>query len=148
MLQVYEYVESDIDTMKFNYWARLLKNNKSLKKIKAYLSSRNTYSYTLCEDKKPIAIVSFHEYEPDCYDGFIVASDEFKKPAHAIKMKWLITRLAEGFGAVRVQTSSENNSQLNKWHTFLGFKLEKENHFKHKGINYNLWSKSWEQEQH
>ena len=134
-------MEKDIDEMKFNKWAWHLKNKKALKNIKAYLKS--AYSYTIY-DKKPIAILSFHEYDNNKYDGCIIADESFgDNPKYAIKMKWLIQRLIKDFKMQRVQTLSEDSPELNKWHEFLGFKLEKERCEKIKGVELNLWGMEW-----
>lgn len=146
MIKVFDYIESDIDNMKFNKWARHLKSSKNLKRIKQYL--KMAYSYTLYDDK-PVAILAFDEYAEDKYDGCIIADECFSNnPKYAIKMKWLIGVLAEKMGATRVQTLSEDSPELNKWHEFLGFKLEIKDAETIKGIRQNLWGMEWEQQQH
>lgn len=135
-------MESDINEMKFNHWARILKNSKALKNIKEYL--RLAHSYTLY-DNKPIAILAFDEYDKDKYDGCIIADESFSSnPKYAIKMKWLINLLIKKFNMKRVQTTSEDSPELNKWHEFLGFKLEKKDSLIKKGVHYSLWGMEWE----
>lgn len=143
MIKFFKYIESDIDNMKFNHWGRILKNSKCLRNIKAYLE--NSYSYTIYDDK-PVAILSFHEYDKDKYDGCIIADEDFdKNPKYAIKMKWLINRLVKDFKPERIQTTSEDSPALNKWHEFLGFELEKKDYYVKNRIKYNLWGMKWEQ---
>lgn len=149
MLNAYSYISTDLDKMRFNHWGRLLKSSKNLKKIKKYLSAPMTQSFTVCDNGKPIGILAFHEYEKDKYDGCIIASDEFgNSPKHAIFMRRLIRTAIETYDVKRVQTLSENDPRLNRWHEFLGFKLEKENCTEFRGIKHNLWSVEWVQEQH
>lgn len=142
MIKIFEYMESDLDNIKFNHWGRVLKSSKCLKNMKAYLSM--AHSYTLY-DEKPIAILAFDEYDKDKYDGCIIADEDFaKNPKYAIKMRWLIKRLIKDFNMKRVQTTSEDSPKLNKWHEFLGFKLEKKDSETYRGIKYNLWGMEWE----
>lgn len=142
MIKIFKYMESDLDNMKFNHWGRILKNSKCLRNLKAYLDKAN--SYTLYDDK-PIAILAFDEYDKDKYDGCIIADEDFgKNPKYAIKMRWLVHRLIKDFKMKRVQTTSEDSPQLNKWHEFLGFKLEQKDSETHRGIKYNLWGMEWE----
>lgn len=142
MIEVYEYIEKDIDSMKFNHWARFLKSKKALKSIKRYLSQ--AHSYTLF-DKKPIAILAFDEYEKGKFDGCIIADECFgDNPKYAIKMKILIKYVIKKFEMKRVQTTSEDSEELNKWHQFLGFNLEKKDYWEYKGIKHNLWGMEWE----
>ena len=75
MTCIYKYIESDIDNMKFNKWGWVLKSNKKLKEIKQLL--RDGHSYTIF-DEKPLAILSFFEYDKDRYYGFIIADEKFK----------------------------------------------------------------------
>lgn len=142
MIKVFKYMESDLDNMKFNYWGRILKSSKCLRNLKAYLNT--AYSYTLYDDK-PIAILAFDEYDKGKFDGCIIADEDFgKNPKYAIKMKWLVNRVIEEFNMKRVQTTSEDSPALNKWHEFLGFKLEKKDCETHRGIKYNMWGMEWE----
>lgn len=143
MIGAYEYIESDFDKIKFNKWAWYLKDKKSIKKTKAYFRDANTY--TLIANDKPLAILSFHEYEPTHYDGCILADEHFEdNPKYAIMMKKLILHVINKYGMKRVQTESEDDPQLNKWHEFLGFKLEKKHSLIHRGKPFNLWSMEWQ----
>jgi hypothetical protein len=145
MIKYCQYLEIDIDDMKFNRYARLLKSEKVIKKIKARLKARESYSYTLFEDDTPVAIMSFQEQENDCYDCLMIASDFFTVK-HAVAVKRFMNNVALRIGAKKVITASENCPELNRWHEFLGFTLEKENDFEYRKIKHNIWSKSWEQE--
>ena len=138
MIKVFEYMESDIDSMTINHWARILKNKKNLRNIKAYLKS--AHSYTLFDDKH-VAILAFNEYDKGMYDACIIADVSFAdNPKYAIKMRWLIHKLMEVFNMKRLQTTSEDDPKLNKWHEFLGAKMEKKDSDIIKGVHYNLWS--------
>lgn len=149
MISAFSYISSDLDKIKFNHWGRFLKNGKSLKKIKKYLSNPMTQAFTVCDNGNPIGILAFHEYEKDSYDGCIIADACFgSKPNHVVFMRRLIITAIKTYEMKRVQTLSENDPKLNKWHEFLGFKLEKENNFEFRGVKHNLWSITWEQEQH
>ncbi len=144
MIKVFEYLESDIDQMRFNHWGRHLKNSKNLRKVKRFL--KENHSFTIY-DNKPVAILSFYEYDKDKYYGCIIASDCFgDSPKYAIKMKWLIDRCIKEFGAKRVETISEDSPKLNKWHEFLGFEIEKKDVAIEKDVHYSLWSIKWEQQ--
>lgn len=143
MIEVYSYIEKDLDSMKFNHWARFLKSKKSIKNIKSYLN--NAYSYTMFDNDKPIAILAFDEYEKGKYDGCIIADESFgDNPKYAIKMKKLVEFVIKKFDMKRVQTISEDSEKLNKWHEFLGFTLEKKDYWEYKGIKHNLWGMQWE----
>jgi hypothetical protein len=142
MIKIYEYLETDINQIKFNHWGRSLKNSKNLKKIKENL--KRGHSFTIF-DEKPVAILSFFEYDKDRYYGYIIADEDFaKNPKYAIKMRWLIKRVADEFSPKRVETISEDAEKLNRWHEFLGFKLEKQHCWQKKDVQYNLWSMEWE----
>lgn len=143
MIDVYKYIESDFDKIEFNKWAWYLKNKKTIKRVKAYFRDSNTY--TIVADEKPIAILSFDEYEPSKFDGCILADVHFEdNPKYAIMMKKLVNFVIKKYNMKRVQTESEDDPQLNKWHKFLGFKLEKKNVFVHRGKSFNLWSMEWQ----
>lgn len=140
MIKVFHYLERDIDCMKFNHWCRRLKSAKNLRRIKSYL--HNEHAYTLW-DERPIAILGFHEYDKGKYDGCIIADVEFgKNPKHAIKMKKLIEQVIKEYKMQRVQTTSEDSAELNKWHEFLGFKAEENTVIK--GVNFIKWGMQWD----
>lgn len=142
MISIYKYIESDIDNMKFNKWGWVLKNGKKLKTIKQML--KLGHSYTIF-DEKPIAILSFFEYDKDRYYGFIIADECFESnPKYAIKMKYLIGRLVKDFNPKEVVTISEDAPDLNKWHEFLGFKMEERNVKTYRGKPFSKWSIKWE----
>lgn len=143
MIGAYEYIETDFNKIKFNKWSWYLKDRKSIRKTKEYF--RLAHSYTLMADNKPIAILGFHEYEPTHFDGCIVADKHFEdNPKYAIMMKRLVNHLIDKYNMKRVQTTSEDDPQLNKWHEFLGFKLEKKNIITYRDKPFNLWSMEWQ----
>lgn len=140
MIEIYRYEPQDIE-MKFNKWAWPFKSKKALKGIKKYLEV--FYGYTIYDTNldKPVAILGFHEYEDRKFYGCIIASKLFEKnPKYAIKMKFLIGKVREQYGAERVETISEDAPKLNKWHEFLGFHKEESlpNHYQ--GRDFILWS--------
>ena len=142
MIKVFDYMEHDLDLIRFNHWCRILKNTKCLRNMKEYL--REAHSYTLY-DERPIAILAFHKYNDGMYDGCIIADEDFgKNPKYAIRMKKLIEQVVKHFNMKRVQTTSEDSPVLDKWHTFLGFKLEKKDALIKRGIHYNLWGMQWD----
>lgn len=143
MINAYEYIESDFDGIKFNKWAWYLKDKRSIKKVKKYFKEACTY--TLFSDDKPIAILSFHEYEPTHFDGCILADECFgDNPKYAVMMKKLVNLLIKKYDMKRVQTTSEDSPELNKWHEFLGFSLEKKHCMTHRKKPFNLWSMEWQ----
>lgn len=143
MIGAYEYIESDFDKIKFNKWAWYLKSKRTIKKVKEYFRLANTY--TLIANDKPIAILSFHEYEQGKFDGCILADECFENnPKYAIVMKRLVDHVIEKYDMKRVQTESEDDPQLNKWHEFLGFKLEKKHNSIYRNKPFNLWSMEWQ----
>lgn len=139
MINCYTYMEKDFDTIRFNKWAWYLKCKKNSKALKDYL--KKAEAFTLFDGDKPIAILGFHEYDINKFDGCIVADECFgDNPKYAIKMKQLINICRDKYKMKRVQTTSEDAEALNKWHEFLGFKVEKENVMSYRGHSFKLWS--------
>ena len=140
MIEIYRYEPQDIE-MKFNKWAWPFKSKKALRGIKKYLEA--FYSYTIYDTTldKPVAILGFHEYEDGRFYGCIIASELFEKnPKYAVKMKFLIGKVCEQYGAERVETISEDAPALNKWHEFLGFHKKKSLPEYYRGRDFILWS--------
>ncbi len=126
MIEIYAYEPQDLENMKFNKWAWPLKNHKSLLRTKKYLHYFNSYTIYDTKLDKAVAILGFHEQKPGDFYGMIVADECFgDNPKYAVKMKFLIGKVKEQFGAESVETVSENAPALNKWHEFLGFHKEK-----------------------
>jgi hypothetical protein len=57
-------------------------------------------------------------------------------------MKKLIEQVIKEYKMQRVQTTSEDSAELNKWHEFLGFKAEENTVIK--GVNFIKWGMQWD----
>lgn len=148
MFKVYEYIESDLDKLKFSHWSRYLKNKKMLKGIKRYLADKNTAAFSFFDDDKPIAVAAVsYEGDDEWYVVFIASEEYEKKKTNAIHTKRFLEIVADKFEIKRLITHSENDERLSVWHNFMGFKLEEENAEVIKGIKHNLWSREWVQQQ-
>lgn len=140
-LKIYQYQPEDLNGFDFNHYSRHLRNKKNLAAMKAFLI--NAHSYTIFDTSinKAVAVLAFVEYAPHQFNGCIIASRLFaKNPKYAVKMRYLVNCVKRDFAAFRVETISEDKPKLNKWHEFLGFKLEKKlpAYVAHK--DYVLWS--------
>lgn len=146
MFKVYEYIESDLDKLKFSHWSRYLKNKKMLKGIKRYLSDKNTLAFSFFNDDEPIAIGAVsYEGNDEWYIVFIAGEKFETKPTYALHTRKFLDIVIDRLEIKRLITHSENDKRLSAWHTFMGFKLEKENAEVIKGIQHNLWSREWVQ---
>lgn len=141
-MKIYKYIEQDIDLMVFNHWGRRLKSSRALKKLKEFLKSSEAYTIY---DEKAVAVLAFREYEKGCWECGIIADESFNT-RHVVKMKWLINKCIEKYKPKRIQTLSEDNDKLNKWHEFLGLQKEKTGVTIGKEKNLVLWSMEWEQD--
>ncbi len=95
--------------------------------------------HTLLDDDKPVAFIAFYEYGERVYNAFIMASKDLK-PSHGRAIKkalWDGIRLKK---AIRVETTSLDTPELNRWHEFLGLKCDgyKKKYFA--GRDYKSWS--------
>jgi hypothetical protein len=137
MIKVCAYNTDDLEDMSFNKYAKKLEKDDNLEKMKAFLDINETYTIF---DEKAVGILGICEYEPGAWYGCIIASNDFgRNPKYAIKMKWLTKQLIALHNPKRVQTISENNPALNKWHEFIGLRQEailEDNNV--------LWSMTWE----
>ena len=143
MIEIYKSETGDLDRIKFNYWARDMKNSKAIKAFKRYMSNPMVQSFTIYDTAidKPVAIMACHEYIEKCWYCCVVADECFgDNPKYAIKMKHLAHCVIKDFGMQYVQTKSEDEPRLNKWHEFIGFKREKSLPNHKNGINYIIWS--------
>ena len=143
MIEIYKAETSDLDRIKFNHWARDMKNSKAIKNFKRYMSNPLVHSFTIYDTAidKPVAIMACHEYIEKCWYCCVVADECFgNNPKYAMKMKHLAHCVIADFGMQYVQTKSEDEPSLNKWHEFIGFKQEKKLPNHKNGIDYIIWS--------
>lgn len=144
-MKVFDYIEKDLDTMKFNRYGWDLKSTKDIKRIKKFLENANSFTLYDEQREKALAILSFTEYDTDKWYGLIIADECFgDNPKYAIKMKWLVWECIKRFEMKCTETESEDEEKLNKWHEFLGFKLVKKHSRKFRGRWFNLWRIEWE----
>ena len=145
MFRVYGYIEADVDKLVFNHWSRHFKNKRMVKNVKKFFAMPETYSFTICDGVKPVAIIAFHEEgNGQFYGAMLTSVDYSEKPIFSLHTKRFIEQFAKKMGIKKLITHSENESSLNRWHSFLGFTLEKKDDFQYKGIKHNLWSMTWE----
>lgn len=141
-IRIYHYLPEDLDKFEFNKYSRKLKNNKKdLAAMKFFLAQAHSYTLFDTTTHKVVAVLAFFEYAPHRFNGCIIASRLFgKNPKYALKMRYLINCLRHDFTPERVETISEDIPQLNKWHQFLGFKLEMKLPAYLEKRDYILWS--------
>ena len=132
----------DIDLLEFNKHAWTLKSKKAIKEFKQYLNSPIVKSYTMWdkENNRPLLVLAFHQYVRGCFYAQIVADKRFGKPSHIKLFRKTIDKCIANFNMQYIQTVSEDVEDLNKWHTFIGWKKEKDipNYYRKK--NFILWS--------
>ena len=132
----------DIDLLEFNKYAWTLKSKKALKEFKQYLKQPLVKSFTMwdCDNNKPLLVLAFHSYVKGCYYAQIVADKGFGNPSHIKLFRKAIDKCIAEFGMQYIQTISEDEKELNKWHTFIGWHKEKDmpNYCRKK--NFILWS--------
>lgn len=132
----------DIQLLEFNKYAWTHKSKKALKELKEYLECPLVSSFTMWdfEKSKPLLVLAFHEYVKGCYYAQIIADKEFGKPSHIKLFRKTVDKVIADFNMQYIQTVSEDEEDLNKWHTFIGWRKEKvlPNYYRKK--NFILWS--------
>lgn len=82
------------------------------------------YKFTLVDDKSDVlCIMAFKRYWGDCWMTCSLMSENIK-PSHARELKRFLHTVINDFGMQRMQTHDLDCSFLNRWHEWLGFKLE------------------------
>lgn len=91
---------------------------------------------TMVNDEKVVCIIGYVNYWGNNYKAFLSISEDFKQSR---ELKEYIYNLIEELNMERVETESPDNETLNRWHEFLGFKLEgtKVNFMDNQ--DYNVW---------
>lgn len=132
----------DIKLLEFNKHAWTHKSKRALKELKKYLEHPLVSSFTMWDfdNNKPLLVLAFHEYVRGCYYAQIVADKEFGKLSHIKLFKKTIDKVITDFKMLYVQTVSEDNDELNRWHSFLGWKKEREFTNFYRKKNFILWS--------
>lgn len=92
------------------------------------------------EDGMVAAILCFRCYWGKNWDGFFLIAEHFE-PHLAIVLKEFIESTMERLDADRLQTCSVACKKLDKWHEFLGFKLEGMRQKMLYGKDYNMWAR-------
>lgn len=132
----------DIKLLEFNKHAWTHKSKKALKELKEYLECSLVSSFVMWDfDKnKPLLVLAFHEYVRGCFYAQIIADKEFGKPSHIKLFRKTIDKVIQDFNMKYIQTVSEDDKELNKWHSFIGWHKEKDlpNYYRNK--NFILWS--------
>jgi len=89
------------------------------------------------------AIIGFLNYNENNYKGFFVISEDFK-PTHLKELKKGVEGLFKELNLKRLETESLDCEELNRWHEFLGFKLEGTKRKCLNGNDYNVWGLLWD----
>lgn len=132
----------DIKLLEFNKYAWTHKSKKALKELKQYLECPMVSSFTMWDfDKnKPLLVLAFHEYVRGCFYAQIIADKEFGKPSHIKLFRKAVKKVIEDFNMLYIQTVSEDDEELNKWHSFIGWKKERSFPNFYRKKNFILWS--------
>lgn len=95
---------------------------------------------TMWEKDMVAAILCFKCYWGQNWHGFFLIAQDF--PAKlGRKIRAFIISTMERLGAERLQTDSVACPTLDKWHKFLGFKLEGTREKLMNGRDYNMWAR-------
>ena len=93
---------------------------------------------TQISDDQVKSVSLYMEYAPRCWIVSIAMTKDFKMK----DAKELRRHLYDGMlihDAERVQTDSQDDETLNRWHKFLGFTLEGTRKKFMNGLDYNMW---------
>lgn len=96
------------------------------------------YKHTLVDGSDVKAIICFRKYWGNNFIAFFLISDDIK-PMNARELKRFIYEAADAFQAQRIQTDSQDCDTLNKWHKFLGFRLEGKREKMLYDKDFNMW---------
>ena len=100
----------------------------------------NLNKVVLCNNKeKAVAVLLWFEYSKEKAHAGIIASKEFDSKA-ALVLREAIPVLMKKNGFNRLETDSEDNDKLNKYHLFLGFAKEGTKRHYVGNTDYNVWS--------
>jgi len=97
------------------------------------------YKFSLVEDNEVYAIICFKRYWKNNFIAFFLISEDIKI-LHARELRTFIYDAAFDLGAERIQTDSIDCEVLNKWHRFLGFKIEGKRIKMMYDQDYNCWA--------
>jgi len=99
-------------------------------------------NFTIESNGLPVCIISFIEYSPSKYTGFIYADKKFNS-LHAIELKTFVEQARNMYNMTRFETTSLDCNILNRWHSFLGFECEgvKKNYIDNK--DFRMWRMLW-----
>lgn len=106
-----------------------------------YLQRGNSSLTAFEQDGELMGIMQYVEYAPRCLYIAVYPTKKIvkHKMAAARLMKKYMQHVAKCCNIVRMETRSIDNEFLNRWHEFLGFKLEGKCPKYAFGVNYNLW---------
>lgn len=133
-----EFEKDDYDNFKPNEFS-------SLAKLYRIIGRRTYQKYSLIRNNEVKAIIFFVEVEPDDWAGFFLISVDFEAQ-DGEQIRNFINDTVEEKQPKRLWTVSIDHPLINRWHRFLGLKIE-EKDIAFCGKNYIRWSMVREKEE-
>lgn len=103
------------------------------------ITNEHYYKNTFVDGPDVVCIVAFRRYWQDNFLGFLILSDDFT-PRHGREVRTFIHQAMKDFNCKRLQTDSEACAVLDRWHEFLGFKLEGTREKLIMGKDFRMWA--------
>jgi hypothetical protein len=126
-----EFEKDDYDNFEPNEFS-------SIAKLYRIIGRRTFQKYSLVRDNVVKAIIFFVEVEPDDWAGFFLISKDFTAQ-DGEDIRQFIINTVEQYQAKRLWTVSLDHKLINRWHRFLGLKIE-EKDIELCGKKYIRWS--------
>ena len=101
------------------------------------------HKFTVEVSNEVKSIVCWKELEVGNFAAFLIMANNIGL-AECRELKRSIYQAISDFKPKRLFTYSQNCDTLNRWHEFLGFKIEEGSGLIVNGKNFNKWVMSWE----
>ena len=131
-----EFIKSDLDNFKPNKFSKY-------EDYKEIFDDDECLKFSLIKNNKVAAIMCFHCYWGNNWQCFILIEENFKR----VYMRHIKNFMDFAIGVIkpsRLSTDSIDCDLVNRFHKFLGFKLEGTREKYIYDENINMWAMIWE----